>query len=165
MKNLLALLMPILLFGCSFGYKDIVGVINGKTIYESDLIQRLNLTEQSMEASTIDQKRQWFEEVVRQVSLEDEAKRSKMDMSNLMRFFTVVDQIEVSATEKASFLEQFPAFKSRPESEVLNAIKKDRRDKIEAKYKQEVLDKTAREFMADNPKRSKVQNFWNKLSF
>lgn len=151
--------------GCSFGHESVVGVVNGQTIRNRDLSQRLNLPIDVVADAKIDQKRAWFEEVVRQVSMEDESKRSKLDASRLMKFFAVVDQIEVSSEERASFLERFPDLRSSPGFRLEAAIKAERRGRVEQKYRDEIFNKTAYEFLADNPKRSKVQNFWDRLSF
>lgn len=164
MKFFVIVLLLTSVLGCSSHQDEIFGVVNGKTIRAREVQRRLELQDSDLQKASMDQKRAWFETVVREIAIEDEAQRSKFSESELFRFFGVIEQIEISSTERASFLASFPELKSTATGELDRLIKADRRKKVEASYREQILKRTAYEFMADNPKRSKVQNFWDAIS-
>jgi hypothetical protein len=145
--------------------KELIGVVNGRSIHVRDISERLKTPLDVVFKASIEDKKAFFEQVAEQIAVEDEARRTGHSIERLFHFFDLVGTIKVSPEERAVYLKNHPEERTLGETQLTEKIKSGRKGQLEAKYKAELKRRSTVRFMADNQKQSKVQDVWDKISF
>ena len=162
--NPLRLVAAILIFG-SLGCqkrpeKELYGLVNGKPVRAGDIEKRLHRPVDELKQLPMDEKKRLFDEVSNQIIFEEEPRRLKMSESRLMQFFDLIESVSISPRERQEFTKRNPEFKSQGEAALAQAIRRDRRGQVEAKYRSELRQRSTVKFLADDPKQAHILGFW-----